>query len=182
MFNECGQWTDRRRRPTYPISSPVSLRLGWAKNSCATVLWNISKNKVLVNNSELAKLTHSCFMQPTCILSKTSYPTVSCFVHVPLHLSSIWHKIIHSSVFKGSRIRSRKDSLDSAIKHVNNLNNYFTLTSLSNVFSSFKNNLLFIYCFCCKIIHMLIERFGNMERSAVFFFSVLCWIILFQLL
>ena len=43
MFKECGRQTDRRtrdgrqtddgrRRPTYPISSPMSLRLRWAKN------------------------------------------------------------------------------------------------------------------------------------------------------
>ena len=28
-FKECGRQTDRRRRPTYPISSSVSLRLRW---------------------------------------------------------------------------------------------------------------------------------------------------------
>ena len=33
MFKECGRWTDRRRRPTYPISSPMSLWLSWAKNT-----------------------------------------------------------------------------------------------------------------------------------------------------
>ena len=40
MFQECGRWTDNRRqttdgewrRPTYPISSPVSLRLRRANN------------------------------------------------------------------------------------------------------------------------------------------------------
>ena len=67
MFKECGQWTeDGQRRPTYPISSPVSLWLRWAKNrsglcmkarsaSCIKVhfgfsfiSWWIEKNKHLI--------------------------------------------------------------------------------------------------------------------------------------
>ena len=56
MFKECGRrtddgWTDRRQRLTYPISSPMSLRLRWAKkerkrkekeNSCLRIFKGFS--------------------------------------------------------------------------------------------------------------------------------------------
>ena len=50
MFKECGRQTDGqpygRRRPTYPISSPMSLRLRWAKNAGVAIETRLHGNKI----------------------------------------------------------------------------------------------------------------------------------------
>ena len=62
MFKECGRRTDDgRRRPTYPISSPMSLRLRWAKTGliltayAGTCTWVVELTECLEN------LADSCF-------------------------------------------------------------------------------------------------------------------------
>ena len=61
MFKECGRRTDRRRtdgqttddgqrRPTYPISSPMSLRLRWAKKTNFVVKADSLKRAELLEN------------------------------------------------------------------------------------------------------------------------------------
>ena len=42
--------TNRQHRPTYPISSPISLRLRWANTRCITVLDSICQNRTLFVN------------------------------------------------------------------------------------------------------------------------------------
>ena len=66
MFKEFGRRTDRqrtddrRRRPTYPISSPMSLRLRWAKKQFVLINWSKIIPKWICNKTPMTFSSCTC--------------------------------------------------------------------------------------------------------------------------